>query len=229
MTASSSIPRIPTRLRSLAVFLAVGCLVGCSREAVEEVPDDPARVMPVLIGETAPGFELRDARGRSWRLDPENVSTPVVLVFYRGGWCPFCSAHLMDLREAEQEVIEMGYEFVFVSPDRQERLAESLELLDAEYTLLSDSDLVVARKYGVAFRVDDETVARYLGLGIDLEDAAGRTHHWLPVPSVFIIGTDGLIRFEYVNPNYKVRISADLLRAAARTALEYAPITPLRR
>ena len=77
-----------------------------------------------------------------------------------------------------------------------------------------------ARALGIAFRMDDATLERYKGCGIDLETASGETHHLLPVPSVFIVGKDGLIKFTYVNPDYKVRVAPDVLLAAARAALK---------
>ena len=75
-----------------------------------------------------------------------------------------------------------------------------------------------SRAFGIAWRADDELVARYKGYGIDLEEASGENHHLLPVPSVFIVDKDGVIRFVYSNPNYKVRIDTEELLDAARKA-----------
>lgn len=77
-----------------------------------------------------------------------------------------------------------------------------------------------ARALGIAFRLDDPTVAQYGKFGIDVEAASGETHHELPVPAVFVIGTDGTIRFEYVNPDYKSRLDSDVLLSMARAALK---------
>lgn len=85
---------------------------------------------------------------------------------------------------------------------------------------LSDSRLEAAMAMGVAYHASDETVKGLKGYGIDIEDASGETHHLLPVPSVFILDTSGKIRFQYVNPDYKVRIDGETLLAAARAALE---------
>ena len=88
------------------------------------------------------------------------------------------------------------------------------------YTLLSDSKMEAAQALGIAFKVDDATLDRYEEYGIDLERASGEKHHLLPVPSVFIVGTDGTISFEHVNPNYKVRLHPDLLLAAAKVGMQ---------
>lgn len=98
-------------------------------------------------------------------------------------------------------------------------MREVLKNGERGYTLLSDTLLVTARAFGLAYRVDDDTVERLKGFHIDLEAASGETHHLLPVPAVFLTGTDGTIRFEYVNPDYKVRLDPDVLLAAAKASL----------
>jgi peroxiredoxin len=82
--------------------------------------------------------------------------------------------------------------------------------------------MAAAKALGIAFRVDDETYKMYTKFGVDLEAESGRQHHLLPVPSVFILGTDGIIDFAYVNPDYKVRIEPELLLAAAKIIAEQA-------
>ncbi len=79
--------------------------------------------------------------------------------------------------------------------------------------------MIGAQAFGIAFQVAKEALARR-NFGAELEDASGEKHHLLPVPAAFIIGTDGIIKFEYVNPNHLVRIKPDLLLAAAKAALE---------
>ncbi len=76
--------------------------------------------------------------------------------------------------------------------------------------------MTVAKAFRVAYKVDEATLKQLRGYGIDLEEASGEKHHLLPVPAVFLVGTNGLIQFEYVNPDYKVRIHPELLVAAAR-------------
>lgn len=83
------------------------------------------------------------------------------------------------------------------------------------YRLFSDSRLEAAKAYGIAFQVDAETVARYAGFNIDLEAASGESHHQLPVPSVFVY-VDGRMTFQYVNPDHRIRMPADVLLAALR-------------
>jgi peroxiredoxin len=104
-----------------------------------------------------------------------------------------------------------------ISPDQPPKLKETIDKHPLGFRLLSDSDMAAARGFGLAYRVDGATLAKLKDSGMDLEEASGQEHHMLPVPAVFLIGsTKGLIEFAYVNPDYRVRLSADLLLAAAR-------------
>lgn len=79
--------------------------------------------------------------------------------------------------------------------------------------------MIGARAFGIAFQVAKERLARK-NFGAELEDASGEKHHLLPVPATFVVGTDGIIKFEYINPNHLVRVKPELLLAAAKAALE---------
>jgi len=125
---------------------------------------------------------------------------------------------LGQLREIESELLELGYQIVVISPDRPEKIREFTTKTPYNYTLLSDSDLTAARAMGIAFHVSDEGVETLMGYDLDIEDASGKKHHLLPVPSVFIVDTEGVIVFEYVNPDYRVRIDSKTLLAAAEAS-----------
>ena len=116
--------------------------------------------------------------------------------------------------------MKLGYQIVAISPDRPEKLGASAKKHALAYVLLSDSKMTAARAFGVAYKVDDETMKLYRKYEIDLEEASGEKHHELPVPSVFLIGGSGKIAFEYVNPDYKVRLDPDVLLAAAKSAIK---------
>ncbi|UCF36604.1 MAG: redoxin domain-containing protein [Acidobacteriota bacterium] len=117
-----------------------------------------------------------------------------------------------QLQTIESELKGLGFRIVGVSPDRPEALRESVAKLDLTYELVSDSSMDVARAFGIAFKVDDETIARYKEYGIDLDQTAGQ----LPVPSVFVINTEGNVIFAHANPDYRVRLQPDILLAVAR-------------
>lgn len=114
----------------------------------------------------------------------------------------------------------MGFDIWFISIDSPEFLLESLDDPNIGYTLYSDSSLNATRAFGLAFQVDDELHKKYLSYDIDLEKASGETHHVLPAPATYLIGTDGLINFAYINPDYKVRLHPDVLLAVAKVYRE---------
>jgi len=198
----------------VCALLAPASLIAAGERT--DIHAEAAEAQPPLPGMRAPAFEVRDARGTPVAFDPGHMQKPLVLTFFRGGWCPYCNMHLAELRKAEAELDQMGFDIWFISVDRPELLYESLEQADIGYQVLSDAGLDATRAFGLAFRVPDELVQKYLTFDIDLEAASGQTHHVLPVPSTFIIGSDGIIRFQYTHIDYKVRLHPNVLLAAAR-------------
>ena len=114
----------------------------------------------------------------------------------------------------------LGVQLFAISPDQPSKLKETIDKHKMGFRLLSDSDMATARNFGVAYRLDDATLAELKKYNIDVEQASGQTHHMLPVPAVFLVATNGLIQFEYVNPDYQVRLNPELLLAAANIVLK---------
>jgi peroxiredoxin len=187
------------------------------------IPADPAQVHPWPVGARAPMFKGVTADGKVRSFNPDGIRQPTIVIFYRGGWCPYCNMQLRDLRLVEPQLRAQGFEIVFLSTDRPEILYSSLKAADIHYTLLSDSHLEAAKAFHVAYHLDDATIAKQKQYGVDLEKTTGTTLHELPVPSVFIIDTTGTIRYVYSNPDYKVRLASDALLTAAQP---YAPRSP---
>ena len=209
-------------LRFLFAVLLIAAvpMSGWAAEERTDIHASAEQVQPLLAGMMAPAFSLQTASGERFDFDPEALQKPVVATFFRGGWCPYCNLHLAEMRGAEAQLRELGFEVWFISLDKPELLIDSLDDPDIGYTLYSDAEAEASRALGIAFRVDDDTVERYKGFGIDLEQASGRDHHVLPVPATFIIGSDGMINFTYANPRYNVRLHPDVLLAAANAYLE---------
>ena len=192
-------------------------LIAMAAAASAASPDDPAKVKPLAVGASAPAFTVREARGYQFRFQPQKLTRPVMLIFYRGGWCPYCNAHLKDLRSTVPQVAALGYDVLFLSTDRPQILRSSLEE-PMDYHLLSDSDVNAARAFQIAYRMDDATYQKYKSHGLDLEQTQGATHHELPVPAVFIVDRSGTIRFAHTNPDYTLRLPAARILEAARAA-----------
>lgn len=115
-------------------------------------------------------------------------------------------------------MLAMGYQIIAISPDRPENLHKSVAKNKLTYKLVSDSGMKGAKAFGLAYRVPADQLEKMKEYGISLEEASGREHGLLPVPGVFIVGTDGVIFFVYVNPDYTVRLDPRILLAAAKAA-----------
>lgn len=143
------------------------------------------------------------------------MQKPSVIVFYRGGWCPYCSRQLAELKDIEEELVKEGYQIIAISPESVEKLQS--QKLETEFAaqLISDEGLEAIKAFGVGFYVPDETRERYKGFNIDLAEDKNK-RGVLPAPAIFITNTDSQIVFSYVNPNFRVRPSAELVLSAAK-------------
>ncbi len=188
---------------------------------VGKVMPDASLVRPLVTGDLAPSVTVRDIDGKPFNLGTAFTRRPTVLIFYRGGWCPFCNLQMSQLERLQPKLIKMGYLLLAVSMDNPAHLKLSIAQHKLTYTLLSDSDAKAVKAYGLAFHVATTMVQQYKTFHINLDDAAGNSNHILPVPAVYLIGTDHVIRFTYYNPDYKVRLApAKLLSAASHYKAE---------
>lgn len=168
-------------------------------------------VKPLSKGDALPELVLRTAAGKDYDLGKAVARKPAVLIFYRGGWCPYCTKHLMALQEAEPKIKAAGYQILAISPDRPEKLQATQDEQELGYTLLSDSDMKAAKAFGLAFVVDEKTRETYKGYGIDLVEASGRDHYMLPVPAVYVVNQAGKITYAFAEEDYKVRLEPEKL------------------
>jgi peroxiredoxin len=173
---------------------------------------------PLKVGDTVPDVTLRTEDNTPVNLRKLVSEKPTVLIFYRGGWCPFCTRHLQDLVGIESDLEKEGAQLVAISMDQPSKLKATPDREKLQYRLLSDSDAAAARAFGIAFKVDDATVEKYKGYGINLDAASGKDHHILPHPAVFVSDPSGKIRFTHVDPDYKARLEPRKILEAARTA-----------
>lgn len=173
-----------------------------------DVPQKPEDISPLLVGETIPDVKLLGMAGESVDLKAEVAKKPTLLVFYRGGWCPFCNKHLAELRTIQPDLEKMGYQMIAISTDAPEGLKGTYDKNELTYTLLSDADVSVAKAFGLAFKAPanygDMLVKSSGGKNVD---------KLLPVPAVFVLDTKGVIKYEHINPNFKERVSGKMLKA----------------
>lgn len=195
------------------IYSAAGMAVN-----IADIATTADEVRPILNGQHIPDVTLFDVQGRAVNLKHLAAKKPTVFIFYRGGWCPYCSAQLAGLKDAERKIVALGYQIVAISPDSPEKLREQAFDTDFAVTLLSDKEFSATTAFGLGFFLPEKTAKRYRNkMGIEFVDINGTSKVALPVPAVYVADTDGLVHFQYVNPNFKVRLSPELLYQAAKT------------
>lgn len=208
----------------LALMLAALTLSVANRGNAADYANLPAsaeETTPLKTGDRAPAFSVRTVADEPFHFDPLGLDRPVILISFRGGWCPYCNMHLSELKDVVPKIRETGVDVYFLSGDRPEILHSSLKLETQEdiegldYEILSDADINAAVAFGTAFRVDPDYIARRRESGTDIGGSSMQQYGALPVPSVYVIDSSGMIAYDFVNADYKVRLPADELLAAA--------------
>lgn len=204
----------------LKIILAAIVLSVSNFAAVAKpIAADENSISPLLNGHTIPNVTLNDVQGNPVNLQKLVAAKPTVFFFYRGGWCPFCNIQMGQLKEIEPKLIEMGFQLVGVSPDSPAKLRESMTDNKLDYLLLSDDNLAASKAFGLAFFTSQKVTDMYqakLKVNNTLRTMSnGEQRLVLPVPAIYIADKEGLIHFQYANPNYKVRPASELIMTAA--------------
>jgi peroxiredoxin len=153
------------------------------------------------VGEQAPDFIAYDAEGVEYNSMDLLKEKNIVLLFYRGDWCPVCTRYLSNLQDSLQYVYEKNAVVLAVSPDKPEKLESMKNKSGAEFILLQDKDYIIMKSFDVAFNPDKKSKTMYNErLKAELE-----AENLLPVPATFIIDQSGKIVYKHYNPDYKVR------------------------
>ena len=212
---------------STVLLLSLMCSMSMQESQAEmAIAESADLIKPLISGDKAPSFVVLDAQGKKITFDPNALDRPTVLITFRGGWCPFCNMHLSDLRTVVPEIVAMGVDVLFLSGDRPEMLYASLkedtqgDIADLGYRIYSDADAQAAIALGIAFKASERTIKRRLDKGQDIEGSSMLSHGVLPVPAVYAIDTSGTIRFDFVEPNFKVRLPSEELLAVAKQLAE---------
>jgi len=225
----------PARLLCCALALAAP-LPACSRpqpatsaapasQAAPTPQDSPATPTasarpenPGLpVGSAVPTASLLDESGTPVSLASLHADQPVIVTFYRGGWCPFCTKALAQWHDRMPDVRAAGAIFVAITPERPDLAAATrAKIPGADYRVLSDHTMAAARAFNVAFRMDDATQAKYRTYGIDLSrhNAVGQ---WdLPAPATFVLDRQGRVRYAFASWDYRQRADPNEVLAVAR-------------
>ena len=168
----------------------------------------------LFINSKAPEFKINDQNGKEVSLKDLRKKGPVVLVFYRGNWCPYCNKELKNLQDSLSLLTDKKAQVVAISPEAAEGVSETVKKTGASFPVLYDKEAKVAKSYQVAYEVDEKTTTRYKSFGTDLlKINQQKGSPILPVPAVYIINRDGSITYRYFNEDYRKRPSVAELAA----------------
>jgi peroxiredoxin len=191
--------------------------VAAYQRGVDELAADGIAERAVKAGETAPDFTLPDVRGDSVTLSALLRDGPVVLTFYRGGWCPYCNLQLRAYQSALPEIEALGARLVAVSPEAPDNTLTTAQKNELAFPVLSDVDGAVGRAWRLTFELSDELRGLYAANGMDLAriNAAGRWE--LPLPATYVIARTGVIALAFVDVEYRRRLEPEDVLEALRT------------
>ena len=194
--------KLTTQLKLVtgAVLLLIGTLVSAQ---------DPHGLQ---VKQAAPDFSGKDQFGKTITLKSLLKKGNVVLVFYRGEWCPYCNRYLKELEESLLTISAKGASVVAVTPEKPEYVAKSIEKTKATFPILHDEALKIMKSYDVAYKLDSKALNKYKKINVDLNEINGAVNSEnLPVPAVYVIDQQGIIVYRFFDPDYTNRASISTL------------------
>jgi peroxiredoxin len=168
----------------------------------------------LAVGERAPDFSLPSATGATISLASLLSNGPVVVSFYRGGWCPYCSTELRALRAAHPAFVAASATLVAISPQTPDNSLTTAEKHELSFPVLSDIGNVTAESYGLVFGLPESLREVYQGFGIDLPAANGDDTFRLPLPATYVVTREGVVAWRFVDADYTKRAEPDDVIAA---------------
>jgi len=179
------------------------------QQAGEELERSGISDHSLKAGDTAPDFTLPDVHGADANLADTLEHGPVVLSFYRGGWCPYCNLELQALQQALPEIQTLGAQLIAVSPELPDQSLSTVEKDSLAFTVCTDSGNRVAKDFGLVFTLPEELRPIYTQFGIDLPTWNGDDSFELPMPATYVIGRNGIVLDGFVSTDYTQRMEPE--------------------
>lgn len=171
----------------------------------------------VAVGDAAPDFALPDARGQEVVLSARLASGPVVLTFYRGGWCPYCNIQLRVYQAVLPEIEALGAHLVAISPQRPDKSLGTVEANGLSFDVLSDVGNAVARRFGLVYALPEELREALRSNGKALPEINGDASWELPITATYVVAPDGRFAFAHLDVDYRERLEPDAILSALRS------------
>ncbi|MDX9912525.1 MAG: peroxiredoxin-like family protein [Phycisphaerales bacterium] len=165
----------------------------------------------LAAGEKAPVVKVKDAKGEVVSLGDAWAEGPAVVIFYRGGWCPFCNRSLSAWQDQASALEAKGVNLIAISPETPEFVESTTEKDGLKYEVYSDFTLDASRKFELLFELDSTTIEKYKGYGIDLSKRNASGTWELPHPGTFIVDREGVVRAAWVDEDYTKRVAPEVV------------------
>jgi peroxiredoxin len=173
----------------------------------------------LAVGQRAPDVSLNNAKGQAIRLAQLYEAKPTIVVFYRGGWCPYCNLTLRAYQKLLPQIEAANVNLAAITPEMPDRSLSTAQKNELTFQVLSDPDLQAAAGFGLAFELPPELEALYIKNGNDLRVINGSKKFSLPVPATYVIGKDGVVAYAHVDADYRNRAEpSEAIAAAQRIA-----------
>lgn len=182
--------------------------------SIKTVADSGITSKALAVGGQAPEFELPDIQGKTQSLKSMLAQGPVVVTFYRGSWCPFCSAQLTSYQDSLSEIKALGAQVVAISPQTMENSRKFAESAHLQFTVLSDAKDAVASKFGVSYAVPAQVAPLYRPM---LAKANGNDSLEIPLAATYVLDRTGKVVYAYVNADYRQRAEPSEIIAALKS------------
>jgi peroxiredoxin len=169
-------------------------------------------------GEQMPAFLLPDENGRLCSLEDLLQKGPLVVAFHRGHWCPYCRINASALAAIHEEARGLGGQLVAITPQLQHFSAKLKSDAQASYPILTDLDNACALELKLAIWVGEEKKQAMQAAGWDVSEYNGNNAWILPIPATFVVGTDGIVKACFVDPDYRRRMALDDILSALKSA-----------
>jgi peroxiredoxin len=210
------------QLKAAAAVQLPADVVEVFDRSIQDLLDQGVPADVIKVGDTLDSFTLSDATGAPVTLDHLVEAGPAVVVFYRGGWCPYCNLALRTYqRELLPELPSFGAQLVAISPQSPDQSLSTVEKAELDFVVLSDPGNRVARKIGIVFQQAEEVLEAQRKLGLDLAQVNAEGATELPRPTVLVVDQDRTVRFVDVQPDYTARTEvSDILAGLSELATD---------
>ncbi len=168
----------------------------------------------IKTGDSAPDFTLKNHKGETVTLSERLQQGPVVVIFYRGGWCPYCNMELYAYEQEMDKLKALGASLIAITPETPDNSLKTVEKNGVSYDVLSDTGFVASDAFGLTFTFPEALMQVYSGFGLNVPEVNGDDAWRLPIPAAYVIDQSGKVILHHVDVNYTERLDPlDVIKA----------------